>query len=84
MGRVFAETEGGEKKKKRIEESDGETCEPESEGEKEGGQDKFGGKVSGPVGVSSRVQPLLLGKEGEEGGEAGNGLGQQQYGVCVD
>ena len=44
MGRVFAETEGGEEKKKRIKESDGETCEPESEGEKEGGQDKFGGE----------------------------------------
>lgn len=47
--------------KKRIKESDGETCEPG----KEGGQDKFWGKVSGPVGVSSRVQPLWLGKEGE-------------------
>lgn len=46
MARVFAETEGGERKrkKKRIKESDGETCEPESEGEKEGGQDKFGGE----------------------------------------
>lgn len=60
--------------KKRIKESDGETCEPESEGEKEGGQDKFGGKVSGPVGVSSGVQPLWPGKEGEEGGE---GRGRQ-------
>lgn len=67
-----------------IRESDGETCETESEREREGGQDKFGGKVSGPVGVSSRVQPLWLGKEEEEGGEAGTGLGQQQYGVCVD
>lgn len=70
-----------------IKESDGETCEPESEGWKEGGQDKFGGKVSGPVGVSSRVQPLWLGKEGEEGGEegeAGTCLGQQQYRVCID
>lgn len=86
MGRVFAETEGGGAGG-GIKESDGETCEPESEGEKEGGQDKFGGKVSGPVGVSSRVQPLWPGKEGEEGvegGEAGTGLGQQQYGVCVD
>lgn len=47
-----------------------ETCEPLSQGEKEGGQDKFGGKVSGPVGVSSRVQPLWLGKErvGRRGG----------------
>lgn len=73
-----------QKQKGRVKESDGE---PESEGEKEGGQDKFGGKVSGPVGVSSRVQPLWLGKEGEEGGEggeSGTGLGQQQYGVCVD
>lgn len=51
------------------------------------GRISLGGKVSGPVGVSSRVQPLWLGKEGEEGeeeGEAGTGLGQQQYGVCVD
>lgn len=55
-----------------------------SQGEREGGQDKFGGKVSGPVGVSSRVQSLWLGKEEEEGGEAGNGLGQQPYGICVD
>lgn len=69
---------------KKIKESDGETCEPTSEGAKKGGQDKFGGKVSGPVGVSSRVQSLWLGKEEEEGGEAGNGLGQQQYGICVD
>ena len=44
MGRVFAETEGGGGKKKRIRESDGETCEPGGEGEKEGGQDKFGGE----------------------------------------
>lgn len=40
MGRVFAEPEGGG----RIKESDGETCEPESKGEKKGGQDKFGGE----------------------------------------
>lgn len=79
-GEYLQEQRGG----KKIKESDGETCEPESEGEKEGGQDKFGGKVSGPVGVSSRVQSLWLGKEEEEGGEAGNGLGQQQYGICVD
>lgn len=57
-------------------ESDGETCEPVSEGEKKGGQDKFGGKVSGPVGVSSRVQPLWLGKEGKEGGERRGGRDQ--------
>lgn len=44
----------------------------------------LGGKVSGPVGVSSRVQSLWLGKEEEEGGEAGNGPGQRQYGICVD
>lgn len=73
--------EGGEEKRKT---SDAETCEPESEGAKEGGQNEFGGKVSGPVGVSSRVQPLWLGKEGQEGGEAGTGLGQQKYGECVD
>lgn len=48
------------------------------------GRISLGGKVSGPVGVSSRVQSLWLGKEEEEGGEAGNGLGQQQYGICVD
>lgn len=81
MGREYLQKQRGEK---RIKESDGATCEPESEGEKEGEQDKLGGKVSGPVGVSSRVQLLWLGKEGEEGGEAGTGLGQQQYGVCVD
>lgn len=60
--REYLQKQRGEK---RIKESDGETREPESEGEKEGGQDKFGGKVSGPVGVSSRVQPRWLGKEGE-------------------
>lgn len=50
-----------------------ETCEPQSQGEKKGGQDKFWGKVSGPVGVSSRVQPLWLGKErvGRRGGMGG-------------
>lgn len=38
---------------------------------KEGGQDKFGGKVSGPVGVSSRVQSLSLAGEGRRGGRGG-------------
>lgn len=63
MGRVFAETEGGEKIRRAMERL-------ASQREMEGGQDKFGGKVSGPVGVSSRVQSLWLGKEEEEGGEA--------------
>ena len=81
MGESICRNRGGRRKKKGMEESD---AEPESEGEKEGGQNEFGGKVSGPVGVSSRVQPLWLGKEGEEGGEVGTGLGQQKYGVCVD
>lgn len=72
-GRVSAGSELG-----GIRENDGETCEPE--GEKEGGQDRFGGGrgrggVSGPVGVSSRVQSLWLGKEEEEGGEAGERAG---------
>lgn len=72
-----------EKKKKKMKRgSDGETCEPESErGRKrrEGGREgriSLGGKVSGPVGVSSRVQSLCgwgrkTGKEGMEGGEGG-------------
>lgn len=50
-------------------------------GEKEGGQDKFWGKVSGPVGVSSRVQPLWLGKEGEE--EGGGRGGREQPGSAA-
>lgn len=42
MGRVFAETEGGEKNT----ESDGETCKPESEGERgREGRISLGGKL---------------------------------------
>lgn len=49
--------------------------------QKEGEQDKLGGKVSGPEGVSSGVQPLA--GEGRGGGRGGS-VGQQQYGECVD
>lgn len=62
-----------EKKIKR--ESDGETCEPERERgrKRREGRISLGGKVSGPVGVSSRVQSLCgwgrkTGREGIEGG----------------
>lgn len=36
----------------------------------------LGGKVSGPVGVSSRVQSLWLGKEEAEGGRGRQGTGR--------
>lgn len=73
--RAFAETEGErEKKNEELKEKEMERLVSQIWGEKEGGQDKFGGKVSGPVGVSSGVQPLWLGKEEEEGG---GGRGKQ-------
>lgn len=82
MGRVFAETGKGEEGGGGYEERG--VSERGVRERRREGRISLGGKVSGPVGVSSRVQPLWLGKEGEEGGEAGTGLGQQQYGVCVD
>ena len=92
MARVFAETEGGERKrgkKKELRRAMERLVSQRVRERRREGRISLGGKVSGPVGVSSRVQPLWLG-EGRggggrgEGGEAGNGLGQQQYGVCVD
>lgn len=75
MERVFAETEVGERREKKKKESDGETFGPESERgrKRRAGSISLGGKVSGPVGVSSRVQSLCgwgrkTGREGIEGG----------------
>lgn len=68
MERVFAETEGEKKKLKRAMER---LVSQRVRQKKEGGQDKFGGKVSGPVGVSSRVQSLSLAGEGRRGGRGG-------------
>lgn len=82
MGRVFGEKGGG-----GIMERDGETCEPVSEGEKKGGQDKFGGKLVAQWGFLPEFSLSGWGRKGRrEGreGEAGTSLGQQQYGVCVD
>lgn len=70
-----------------IMERDGETCEPVSEGEKKGGQDKFGGKLVAQWGFLPEFSLSGWGRKGRrEGreGEAGTSLGQQQYGVCVD
>lgn len=66
MGREYLQKQ---RREKRIKESDGETCEPESEGEKEGEQDKLGGKLVAQWGFLLEFN--LSGREGRGGGREG-------------
>lgn len=88
-GEYLQKQRGGKKKKKELRRAMERLVSQRVRERRREGRISLGGKVSGPVGVSSRVQPLWLGEgrgggERGEGGEAGNSLGQQQYGVCVD